>query len=592
MQREDAVELLKQVSQIFNQKQVEQVAELLEYQPLALAAAAFYVQIVVSGGSPDYSWTEYLDALRKGKRKVTEKPLADQNVAYSHSMTAAVTMAIERAMKTSEVIRETFFFLSLCASEPITVEAAVSFAKARLESHMTDELIRSTILQSSLIVSKEVEDGAPKYLRLHNIVHDVLKTLPLFASDSTKKLQCIAKAINVFEYQLQIYLSTAEYGHRDLRRFNSHSTVLRRIALSSSDATAGLLKNLTPFITVDQVVSWLMLTAKACLTVSDISQAKELSKLTCDLLDQYISVGDLLRSDVFAMRGSVLSEVCDFNAAISYQQKALGIKIKLYGEEHRDVAGIYNSLGTVCSDMRRHEQANEFHEKALNIRTKLFRKEGGDFAASFANLANMAASYDNLGNVCSDLKRHNEAKKFYDEALNIRQGLFGEEHGDVVISYNNLGVLCSEVFLQHDQAKDFFDKARNISIKLYGEENGRVAKYYDNLGAVYSSLGQDDKAEEFHEKALYIRIKLYGEEHLDVANSYHNLGCVYTNTRKYNQAQSFFRKECNIKTKIYGENHEEVATSYDNLGGVYSKDGQLEEALECLKVVSDIRTKL
>ena len=54
MQADDAVELLKEVSQISKHEDVETVAEVLEYQPLALAAAAVYVQTVVINGSPNY----------------------------------------------------------------------------------------------------------------------------------------------------------------------------------------------------------------------------------------------------------------------------------------------------------------------------------------------------------------------------------------------------------------------------------------------------------------------------------------------------------------------------------------------------------
>jgi len=58
MQPDDAVKLLKKVSQILNLEQAEKVAEVLEYQPLALAAARFNVQEVVTmSGSPNFSWT-------------------------------------------------------------------------------------------------------------------------------------------------------------------------------------------------------------------------------------------------------------------------------------------------------------------------------------------------------------------------------------------------------------------------------------------------------------------------------------------------------------------------------------------------------
>ena len=54
MRRDEAVELLETVSQISERVQAENVAELLDFQPLALAAAAYYVQTVVKSGSSNY----------------------------------------------------------------------------------------------------------------------------------------------------------------------------------------------------------------------------------------------------------------------------------------------------------------------------------------------------------------------------------------------------------------------------------------------------------------------------------------------------------------------------------------------------------
>ena len=176
MQTNDAVELLKQVSQIPNQEQAAKVAEVLDYQPLALAAAAFYVQEVVTSGSPNFSWTNYLEALRRGEREATEEPLAQQNFAYSKTMTTAVKMAVDRASESDEVLRQAFYLFSLCAPISLPIEAAVNFVKF-LAAGQTEESIKARILKSSLITCSYDEDGVPAYLRMHNIVHDVLKSI-------------------------------------------------------------------------------------------------------------------------------------------------------------------------------------------------------------------------------------------------------------------------------------------------------------------------------------------------------------------------------------------------------------------------------
>ena len=165
MQPQDAVELLKQVSQIScSDEQVQRVAEVLEYQPLALAAAAFYVQTVASCGSPTYGWTNYLETIVDRKREATEEPLAKGNPAYSKTMTTAIKMAIDSTLKCDEVLRQTFLFFSLCGSESLPVEAAVNFVKVRT-SGQTEELIRAKILKSSLIACLYSEDGASDYVR-------------------------------------------------------------------------------------------------------------------------------------------------------------------------------------------------------------------------------------------------------------------------------------------------------------------------------------------------------------------------------------------------------------------------------------------
>ena len=87
MHPDDAVDLLTEVSQISNQ-QAEKVAEVLEYQPLALAAAAVYVQTIVSYGTPNYSWTKYLETLNSEERGAREELFAKkkQNISQNRFM--------------------------------------------------------------------------------------------------------------------------------------------------------------------------------------------------------------------------------------------------------------------------------------------------------------------------------------------------------------------------------------------------------------------------------------------------------------------------------------------------------------------------
>ena len=75
----------------------------------------------------------------------------------------------------------------------------------------------------------------------------------------------------------------------------------------------------------------------------------------------------------------------------------------------------------------------------------------------------VAASYNNLGTVYSDLDDFQKAKDYHARALDIRLRHIGPWHMDVATSYNNLGNVYSGLgdFLQ---AKDCL--ARTLDIRL------------------------------------------------------------------------------------------------------------------------------
>ena len=190
MQPEDAVEVLKQLSEMSNNEKVETVAEELDYQPLSLAAAACYVQFV--SRSSTYDWSNFLTTLADVEREVTEERLTQVNLAYAKKMTEVIQLAIDTTLKSDEVLRQTFLFLSLCDSEPVPVQAAVNFVN-NSTSRQTDELIKAKILNSSLILCLYSEGEAPSYLRVHNVVHQVLSKMSLM--EATEKHECVSVAV-------------------------------------------------------------------------------------------------------------------------------------------------------------------------------------------------------------------------------------------------------------------------------------------------------------------------------------------------------------------------------------------------------------
>ena len=74
--------------------------------------------------------------------------------------------------------------------------------------------------------------------------------------------------------------------------------------------------------------------------------------------------------------------------------------------------------------------------------------------------------------------------------------------------------------------------------EIYGEHHGDVAASYNNLGAVYIDLGLYNQVNECYGKSLAIGRDIYGEEHRDVKRIFTNLRLVEIKQREDNETRN------------------------------------------------------
>ena len=623
MRRDEAVKLLETVSQISEQVQAENIAELLDFQPLALAAAAYYMQTVVNSGSLNYDWKAYLqDISTYGQRNMTESVLANESSAYAKTTMAAVELAIQRAVESDEVLRQTFSFFSLCAHDDLPLETVLKFVKVDVKDQ-PEELLKAKIVRFSLLlVHSEKESKQRTYLRLHKTVHEALKRGEMFNLNSWERDHNMAEAVKIFKSQLKE--NDENYEFRKKLRPHCESLVNHMTSECSSDQRT-FIERFTPFIELDVVVDWLGTLATVCEQGSYFSSAKLVVDLACTLLDNISeSTSDtLMKASIFDIGGTVHNTLGEYNQAKHLHENALLIRRKIFGEHHPDLATSYNYLASVYNNLGEYNRAKELHEKALVIRKMNFGEDHGDIATTYNNLAlvyhslgeynqakqlhekalvirrkifgehhpDLATSYNYLASVYNNLGKYNQAKELHEKALVIRKMNFGEDHGDIATTYNNLALVYHSLG-EYNQAKQLHEKALVIRRKIFGEHHPDLATSYNNLASVYHSLGEYNQAQELHEKALVIRKKIFGEVHGDVATSYNNLALVYHSLGEYNQAQELHEKALVICKKILREDHASIATSFNNVALVYDSMGEYSQANEYCKKALVIREKI
>ena len=394
MKLDEAVKLLETLTQISERGQEEIVAELLDFQPLALAAAAYYVQTVVNSGSLNYDWKAYLDDISTyGQRNEIESVLATESSAYSKTTMAAVEMAIKRAADVDEVLRQTFSFLSLCAKDDLPLETVSKFVKAQVKDQ-PEELIKAKIVRSSLLLVYSEEGNKPlTYLRLHKIVYEALKQAKTLNLKSWESDKYMAEAVKIFKSELEA--NGENYAFCNKLRPHCESLLNHMTSEFSMDQCT-FKERFTPFVDLDIVIDWLCAIASVCLHNSYFFFAKNVVSLACNLLegiDETDSRALTRKARIFNMSGLVYLTLGEYNQAKELHENALVICKKIFGGDHADVATSYNNLASVYNSLGEYNQAKELHEKALVIRKKIFGEDHVDIVASYNDLALV---YDSL----------------------------------------------------------------------------------------------------------------------------------------------------------------------------------------------------
>jgi tetratricopeptide (TPR) repeat protein len=120
------------------------------------------------------------------------------------------------------------------------------------------------------------------------------------------------------------------------------------------------------------------------------------------------------------------------------------------------VASSYSHLGKAYEALGEAKEALVYYKKGLAIDLKVYGEEHPE----------VAISYSLLGNAYKALGDAKEALVYYKKGLAIQLKVYGEEHPSVAISYENLGALYQDKLKDNKEAKTCLEKALVIYQKF------------------------------------------------------------------------------------------------------------------------------
>jgi CHAT domain-containing protein len=220
-------------------------------------------------------------------------------------------------------------------------------------------------------------------------------------------------------------------------------------------------------------------------------------------------------------------------------------------------AECFNDLGVAYWNSNNTETATTYLEKSLKIRENNLKSSDPLLADSYMNLGLVALS-DNYQN----------AKQYFNKALEIYREKFGENHPKVALCLSNLAFANREQG-NYLTALDLLDQTLVIWNTNYPGDHPNKALTISNTGRIKQLQGELNEALLLQKQALQMYLRLYGEKHPEVANTHLLIGSVQMKLEEFKNAAESFQKS--VYANLLDQNPEDYL-SLPELENYFSAD--------------------
>ncbi|MDA8018917.1 MAG: serine/threonine-protein kinase [Thermoanaerobaculia bacterium] len=184
-----------------------------------------------------------------------------------------------------------------------------------------------------------------------------------------------------------------------------------------------------------------------------------------------------------------------------------------------------------------------------------------------------------LGEIYSKLGQLDVAERQFTHALELRQQLLPDGHGDRLDTLNWLGTIYRRLG-RLEEAETTLEALLLSLDRRPDTDPVEKAAALNSLGNVYWNQLRLDEAAEVHRSALVIREAVLGADHADTAESLNNLGAISMDRRDWQSAERYFSRADEILRHHLGAEHPRVAVTVHNRGIVARGLSRWDEALE------------
>jgi len=267
--------------------------------------------------------------------------------------------------------------------------------------------------------------------------------------------------------------------------------------------------------------------------------------------------------------------------ADSLDRLVLALTRKLNGERHPLVAEDLINLGAVQQEWGHYKEAEQYYRQALDI-TQAFYGPNHYKTAAGLTVLGRALRFEPQGN--------DEAARLFEQALVIRERVFGKVHPQVASTLNEMGGVAL--------ARDRFAEAEVLARRVlaiyrtaYGGKHAFTGVGVSNLASVYVAQQQYARAEPLYREAIEIFTESQGAEHLNTGIARIKLGRTLLRQRRYAEAVRETLAGYEILAKRTDRGVSWLVDARKDLVVAYDSLGQPEQAAKFRAELADTASK-
>jgi serine/threonine protein kinase/tetratricopeptide (TPR) repeat protein len=285
--------------------------------------------------------------------------------------------------------------------------------------------------------------------------------------------------------------------------------------------------------------------------------------------------------------GSVYCTLGQTDRAKPLLEKALVLRRQLHDD--RDIAATLHNLGWLYHQRGDYEAARRYYQEALAIRQRDVATDPKPLSATMLN----------LGWLHADLEDFAAAEELFKNVIDLRVSQLGPQDRDTAVAYGALAAMylaqekAAAALVPYQQAMAILRKTEGTqslaeAIDLFNR--GVIARSANPLVRLSLGMKYNESGADCLRKSLALAKQHLSAKHAFVALILHELGLTLMQDKKNEEAERYFL-ECLDIARAYGLDHPKTTYLLANFGTLLVRLGQPVRAEQLLAEAMQARRK-